>query len=86
MKKNKLILYGTGWCPKTAFLSNYLQSVEVEFELKNVETDVSAENKVRALYGGKLKFPTISKGKEHIKNPNLQELQQFLKSNTNENN
>jgi glutaredoxin len=79
MEKDKLILYGTGWCPKTAFISNYLQSIDIAFELKNVETDISAENEVRALYGGKLKFPTITKDGHHIQNPSLQEINQFLK-------
>ena len=50
MNKNKLELYGTGWCPKSAILRNFLQSEWIEFTDYNVETDSDAEQRVKNLY------------------------------------
>ncbi len=79
MNKPKLQLYGTDWCPKSSALRNYMQSKWIEFEDFNVELDAEANERVRALYEGKLKFPTIMLGKEFIKNPSVPELNEFLK-------
>ncbi|MBC9796428.1 glutaredoxin family protein [Sinomicrobium weinanense] len=79
MDRPKLQLYGTDWCPKSAVLRNYLQSKWIEFDDFNVETNVEADAKVRALYDGKLKFPTIMVGTDFIKNPTIPQLNKFLK-------
>jgi len=73
-----LRLYGTDWCIKSANLRNYLQSIWVDFEDYNVEKDADAEQRVRALYDGKLKFPTITFKDEFLKNPDFKELNAFL--------
>lgn len=85
MSDKKLKLYGADWCPKSANLRNYLQSIWVEFDDHNVETDPDAEATVRALYDGKLKFPTITYGDKHLKNPTTSDLNNFLKENGIEN-
>lgn len=79
MDKSKLQLYGTDWCPKSAALRNYLQSKWIEFDDFNVETSSLAGDKVRALYDGKLKFPTIMAGDDFIKNPSIPQLNEFLR-------
>ncbi len=76
--EKKLELYGTTWCMKSAKLRNYLQSKWVEFDDYNVEEDQNAEQRVRALYDGKLKFPTLKYGEEFLKNPSLSETNAFL--------
>lgn len=78
--EKKLELYGTNWCLKSAKLRNYLQSKWIEFEDFNVEEDKEAEQRVRSLYNGELKFPTVKCGQDFLKNPELNELNQFLKS------
>ena len=78
MEDKILRLYGTNWCPKSALLRNYLQSIWVEFEDYNVETNIEAEKTVRALYNGDLKFPTITFGGYFLKNPTTRELDDFL--------
>lgn len=78
MAEKKLKLYGTNWCPKSANLRNYLQSIWAEFEDFNVETQPEADKAVRALYGGKLKFPTVTFGEDFLKNPSIKELDVFL--------
>jgi mycoredoxin len=79
MPKPTLQLYGTDWCPKSSALRNYLQSKWIEFEDFNVETNTEAEARVRALYEGNLKFPTVMVGNDFIKNPTLPQLNEFLK-------
>ncbi|WP_299521002.1 glutaredoxin family protein [Winogradskyella sp.] len=79
--EKKLELYGTGWCTKSAVIRNFLQSEWIEFEDFNVEEDSDAEEKVRNLYDGELKFPTLIYGNQHLKNPTIAELKAFLKSN-----
>lgn len=78
MHETKLKLYGADWCPKSANLRNYLQSIWVSFEDYNVETQPEAEQTVRALYDGALKFPTITYGKDFLKNPSTKQLATFL--------
>ncbi len=78
MPDQKLKLYGADWCIKSANLRNYLQSIWVEFEDFNVETDAMAEETVRALYDGTLKFPTVTYGAKFLKNPTIGELKAFL--------
>lgn len=73
-----LKLYGTDWCTKSSAIRNYLQSKWISFEDFNVETNKEAESIVKALYGGVLKFPTLTYGDEHLKNPKIPELNIFL--------
>lgn len=78
MDEKKLKLYGTNWCTKSANLRNYLQSIWVEFEDYNVETQPEADETVRALYDGQLKFPTVTYGEDFLKNPTISEMDAFL--------
>lgn len=80
MSDLKLKLYGADWCMKSANLRNYLQSIWVEFEDFNVETNAEAEDTVRALYDGALKFPTVTYGTEFLKNPTTSQLKMFLET------
>ena len=77
-QNNRLQLYGAGWCLKSSNLSNYLQSIFVDFDFHNVETDPEAEAAVRQLYDGALKFPTVVYGDHFLKNPKIPELRRFL--------
>ena len=79
MSYNKLKLYGALWCTKSAALRNYLQSKWIDFEDLDVEADEDAEQAVRALYDGELKFPTMTYGDEFLKNPNFKEIDEFVK-------
>ncbi|MBP2831840.1 hypothetical protein J8281_06525 [Aquimarina sp. U1-2] len=78
MEEKGLRLYGTDWCLKSTRIRNYLQSIWVAFDDFNVETDKQAEAKVRSLYDGELKFPTVTYGKYFLKNPSIPELNDFL--------
>ena len=77
-KSNHLEVYGASWCIKSAKIRNYLQSKWIEFTDYDVETDKDAEQRVRAFYNGELKFPTVVKGNSFLKNPTIQQLDEFL--------
>lgn len=79
MNKQKLQLYGTDWCPKSSALRNYMQGRWIEFDDFNVETDDAANTRIRNLYEGKLKFPTVVFADDFIKNPTIPQLNEFLK-------
>lgn len=76
---NKLTVYGTAWCTKSAILRNHLQRQWIEFDDLDVETDAAAEAQVRGFYGGQLKFPTVAIGEDFLKNPTPTQLEAFLK-------
>lgn len=77
---NILEVYGTSWCLKSAKIRNYLQSKWITFNDYDVEEDVLAEARVRALYDGKLKFPTIIYKDTHLKNPSIKALDKLLET------
>ena len=77
-KPPDITLYGTDWCLKTANLRNYLQSQWLDVIYYNVEEDEQAAERVRSFYDGKLKFPTVVIGNQHLKNPTISELREAL--------
>jgi glutaredoxin len=79
MATERLNLYGADWCTKTALLKNFLQSEWIEFDYHNVDLDEEAAEKVKSLFEGKLKFPTITHQNNFLKNPSIGELRAFLK-------
>ncbi|MEM6515834.1 MAG: glutaredoxin family protein [Bacteroidota bacterium] len=80
MQKPKLQLYGTDWCTKSSAIRNYLQSKWIVFDDYNVETDAEAAERIKKLYDGVLKFPTLIYGNDFLKNPKIPELNEFLKA------
>ncbi|RIH89586.1 glutaredoxin family protein [Calidithermus roseus] len=85
----RVLVYGTEWCPLTLGFRKYLQQSGIPFELHDVERDPEAEQAVRAMNGGKLKFPMVAVGEleghwkpgddaRTLKNPRLAELQEAL--------
>ncbi len=71
MQDKKIVLYGANWCPKTSALRNYLQSKWIDFQYLDVEDDKEAEQTVRNMFDGKLKFPVLVIGDEFFKNPGI---------------
>lgn len=78
MNQQKLKLYGAEWCMKTSMIRNYLQSKWIDFEYFDVESNKEAANELRALYNGKLKFPTVTDGTIVLKNPTISDLNEKL--------
>lgn len=74
----RLKLYGASWCLKSAKIRNYLQSQWIDFDDYDVEVDRDAEQRVRELYDGELKFPTLTKGDDFLKNPTISQVNDFI--------
>ena len=79
MSKAKPKLYGAEWCPKTSGIRNYLQSQWVDFEYLDVENDEEAAEELKAMYEGKLKFPTLVFGDQKMKNPSIGDIRLHIK-------
>jgi len=80
MQKLKPILYGTDWCPKTTGFKNYFQLMGIRYDYFNVEKDPEAEQAVKDMNGGKIKFPMVVVGEKQLKNPSIQDLNIALNS------
>ena len=73
-------LYGADWCPLTGVFRGYLKQQRVPFEYHDVETDPRAEQAVRAMNGGEVKFPMVVGGDYAMKNPPIDELEGALRA------
>ena len=73
-KEPNVKLFGAEWCAKTSNLRNYLQSRWIDFDYYDVESDEKAADELRALFNGKLKFPTVTIDEVVLKNPSISEL------------
>jgi mycoredoxin len=80
MQKLKPVLYGTDWCPKTTGFKNYFQLMGISYDYHNVEKDPDAEQAVKDMNGGKIKFPMVVVGEKKLKNPSIQDLNIALHS------
>ena len=72
------VVYGADWCGLTRGFRNYLETLGIDYHYLNVETNAFAAEAVRAMNGGKLKFPMVVVGGHAMKNPKLRELNAAL--------
>ncbi len=73
-------LYGTDWCPLTGGFRAYLKRHDIPFDYHNIEQDAAAEEAVKAMNNGKLKFPMVVVDDETMKNPPIDELEAALRA------
>lgn len=73
-------LYGTDWCPLTGGFRAYLKRKDIPFDYHNIEQDAQAEEAVKAMNGGKIKFPMVVVGDQTMKNPPIDELETALRA------
>ena len=79
--KVKPKLYGAEWCPKTSGFRNYFQNEWIDFEYFDIESNAKAEQEVKDMNDGKIKFPMVVVGNFKLKNPSIPELNKALKAN-----
>jgi mycoredoxin len=72
------VVYGADWCGLTRGFRNYLETLGIDYHYLNVEANAFAAEAVRAMNGGKLKFPMVVVGGQAMKNPKLRELNAAL--------
>jgi len=73
-------LYGADWCPLTGGFRGYLKQQGVPYDYHDVEQDADAEEAVRAMNGGDVKFPMVVVGEYAMKNPPIDELEGALRA------
>ena len=73
-------VYGADWCPLTGGFRGYLKQEGVAYEYHDIEKDPEAEAAVRAMNGGKVKFPMVVLGEYAMKNPPIDELEGALQA------
>ncbi len=71
-------LYGTNWCWLTNGFDNYFRTLGIKFDRFDVERDPNAEQAVKDMNSGKVKFPMVVIGDDRLKNPTIQELNKSL--------
>lgn len=71
-------LYGAHWCWLTNGFDNYFRTLGIKFERYDIEKDPEAEQAVKDMNQGKIKFPMVVIGDKVMKNPTIQELNQAL--------
>ena len=72
-------LYGADWCPKTSGFRNFFQSEWIDFEFVDIDNDPAGMEEVKAMNGGKVKFPMVVVGNDQLKNPPIEKLRESLK-------
>ena len=76
--QNKVEVYGTDWCPLTGGFRAYFDRKGIPYTYHDIENDPTAENTVKAMNGGKVKFPMVTVGERTMKNPPIDELEVVL--------
>jgi len=72
-------LYGTERCHKTKYYQKFLNDLNLEFSMLDVEKNQDYAEELRSLYESrKLNFPTIIIGKKKLRNPYTDELLKWI--------
>ena len=75
---NEIQVYGTDWCGLTFNVREVLLKSRIAYDYYNIEQDPSADEFVRAMNGGRRRFPLVVVEEELITNPTLKVLQRVL--------
>ncbi len=65
----KITIYGKKGHAHTVAFKNFLRMAEIDFEYKDLATDVEAQEHSKELYEGEIKFPTLIVDDEIYKTP-----------------
>ena len=73
-------VYGTKSCPLTRGIREWLGEHDIPYDFYDIESDEGAEERVRRMNGGKLKYPMVTVGDRVMKNPSDDELREALEA------
>ena len=76
---NPVKVYGTDWCEDTAATCNNLDSLGVQYEYVDVETDAKAQAWIKEQNGGKQQTPTVDINGQILIEPDERELEEALR-------
>ena len=73
-------VYGTQRCPLTKGIREWLGEHRVPYDFYDIEDDAEAEERVRRMNDGQLKYPMVTVGDRVMKNPADDELRAALRA------
>jgi glutaredoxin len=65
----KITIYGKKGHAHTVAFKNFLRMAEIDFEYKDLATDIEAQEHSKELYEGEIKYPTLIVDDEIYKTP-----------------
>lgn len=71
-------VYGTRWCAQTQMVRRYLDRLGIPYTYRDMDVDLTAEDRVRWWTGGYASHPTVQVGGNILVEPSISELQQAL--------
>lgn len=77
-RAQEIHLYGTDWCLLTGGFKTYFKRHDLSYTFHNIEEDKAAEEAVKEMNKGKIKFPMVVVGEVVMKNPPIEELEAAL--------
>jgi len=75
----KITLYGKKGHAYTVAFRNFLKMAEIDFDYKDIERDLEAQNHSKELYDGEIKFPTLIVDDEIYKTPSSDTFNKVMK-------
>jgi len=75
----KITIYGKKGHAHTVAFKNFLRMAEIDFDYKDLATDIEAQNHSKELYDGEVKFPTLIVDGEIYKTPTSDTFNKVMK-------
>jgi len=75
----KITIYGKKGHAHTVAFKNFLRMAEIDFEYKDLATDLEAQEHSKELYEGQIKFPTLIVDDEIYKTPSSDTFNKVMK-------
>jgi len=75
----KITIYGKKGHAHTVAFKNFLRMAEIDFDYKDLATDIEAQEHSRELYEGEIKFPTLIVDDEIYKTPSSDTFNKVMK-------
>jgi len=75
----KITIYGKKGHAHTVAFKNFLRMAEIDFEYKDLATDIDAQNHSKELYEGAIKYPTLIVDDEIYKTPSSDMFNKVMK-------
>ena len=75
----KITIYGKKGHAFTVAFKNFLRMAEIDFDYRDLATDIEAQNHSKELYDGQIKFPTLIVDDEIYKTPTSDTFNKIMK-------
>lgn len=77
--EQKIIVYGSNWCPHTQRMLQKLEEMQAPFQYVDVDEDPAAERRIAAWNNGRSIRPTLDIGGDIFVAPDRMKLEEELK-------